>query len=651
MIRITIGVSLLLFVIQYTSAQKKSNRDSLLHIVKQNGLTDTIKVRTLNELSKTYRLSLPDSSIYFAEQAYSLASRIGDVSGIATALNFIGVGFFYMGDYPEAQKYQHQALDFAELHHLGQQKSNALNSLALAFQYQGNYITALENYLRALKIVEEAKNYPDIIKVLANAAILFKKQGDIDNAIAYSNRAMELTKHLKDPRISRANISNNLGSAYIEKKDFVKALDYFQISLRLHEELHNTIFISSCLMNIGYCYFGLDEMKKAEEFLYEGLAMARETGASDNMILSLINLTAVKIKQGKLDEALAMTQESLNLARPLNNKDLIYQNYRNLATIYQKKGDFKRGYDFLEKAMLLNDTLRNNHINKKINDLQNSYALNKKQGEVMLLEKDAKIKQAELKEEQRLRDRLLIIVLALVIMASLVYQGFRVKSTLSKKLQKQNEMIELINKDLQARALRAQMNPHFIFNALNSIQFLIMEKQSERAFDYLAKFAMLLRQVMENSEKDWISLSEEMEVLKLYLDLEALRFNGAFTYSITANRTDGLKIPPLIVQPYVENAIRHGLLPKRGDKELKISFSGTEHQLVCEVKDNGIGRSAATVLQSKNNKLFSSKGMNYTSERIQILNTQGGHSKVLVNDLIEQDQPAGTSVKITIDYV
>ncbi len=149
-------------------------------------------------------------------------------------------------------------------------------------------------------------------------------------------------------------------------------------------------------------------------------------------------------------------------------------------------------------------------------------------------------------------------------MIGVFYYAFKTKSSLSKKLESQNNLIELINKDLKVQALRAQMNPHFIFNSLNSIQFLIMKNETAHAFDYLEKFASLLRRVMDNSIKDWIPLTEEIALLKLYIELESLRFDSSFSYEIKADiaQMDDYKIPPMVVQPYIENAILHGLMPK-----------------------------------------------------------------------------------------
>lgn len=159
------------------------------------------------------------------------------------------------------------------------------------------------------------------------------------------------------------------------------------------------------------------------------------------------------------------------------------------------------------------------------------------------------------------------------------------KSTLQQQLH-QTEM----------RALRSQMNPHFIFNAINSIQHYVLTNEKELANKYLVKFSKLMRNILDLSKEEVISLSEELETAKLYLEIESLRFNNAFTFTFSVHPDIDpaiIKLPPLLIQPFVENAIWHGLLPKEGLKELCINVFRNGKMIIIEIDDNGIGREAA----------------------------------------------------------
>jgi tetratricopeptide (TPR) repeat protein len=642
------------------NAQRISERDSLITIYSSATPRDSTMVKVMCRLSQIYRLSSPDSAIAFSKEAYTLAEKISYQSGIATSLNVIGTVYFFQGNYPMAQEYQQKALDYAQAHQLRAAYANALNSLALAHQYQGNFVAAYEAYLKALKIEEERKNYPGLVKVLTNIGILYKNQEDFGNALPYYLRSLALTDSLKDPRLAKANIYNNIGVLYMEQRRFKEALEYFRNSLTLNEKLGNRVFVATCFSNIGYCYLQMDSATLAERYLDKSIALARELNLSEGLGKALLNIAGVYLKQGQPRAALAVSKESLAISKKFNNKENIFLNYKGLAEIYKQLRQPALASEYWEKALTLGDSLRNTSNSKKISALQKSFELNKKESEIKLLEKEAALEKAARGEERSLRYGLIGLIAGLCIVAGIAYYSFSIKASLNKQLQKQNEeisrqkqMIERINKDLKAQALRAQMNPHFIFNSLNSIQYLILQQESKKAFDYLAKFSMLLRRVMDNSERNLIALSEEIEILNLYLELESLRFDSAFDYRIESliENSNSVKVPPLVLQPYIENAIQHGLMPKADDRKLTVQFSREGNGVCCEIRDNGIGRAEALEISKKKNKIFASKGMNYTAERIEVMNKIfDGKSEVQISDLTENGKASGTMVKISFAY-
>jgi LytS/YehU family sensor histidine kinase len=204
--------------------------------------------------------------------------------------------------------------------------------------------------------------------------------------------------------------------------------------------------------------------------------------------------------------------------------------------------------------------------------------------------------------------------------------------------------------------LRLQMNPHFLFNSLNSIQHLVVTKQDAKAYQYLTLFSHLLRSVLQNSERDFISLDTELEMLKMYLDLEAMRFKDSFHYQVIVDESldqEEVMVPSLLVQPFAENAIWHGLLNKEGDKQLTITFTNSEDGLICLVRDNGIGREAAAALKSEQVDILTheSKGMTIVKERLGLLEQRTGKkSGIIITDLYEGTKPAGTLVEIKIPF-
>ncbi len=203
-------------------------------------------------------------------------------------------------------------------------------------------------------------------------------------------------------------------------------------------------------------------------------------------------------------------------------------------------------------------------------------------------------------------------------------------------------------------ALRSQMNPHFIFNCLNSIQYFTAQNDAEKASNYLTKFSRLIRLVLENSKSERVTLTNELETLRLYIEMEAMRFQQKVSYAIevaTEIDTDSIQIPPLLLQPFVENAIWHGLMHKEEGGTVQVSVQQTQDNLLhVEIIDDGVGRQQAAEYKSKSATQNKSFGMKLTAERIELIN-QLYHTKTQVNvvDLIDENGKAkGTRVTIYI---
>jgi LytS/YehU family sensor histidine kinase len=217
---------------------------------------------------------------------------------------------------------------------------------------------------------------------------------------------------------------------------------------------------------------------------------------------------------------------------------------------------------------------------------------------------------------------------------------------------KNDAFIQTQLKELEMKALKAQMNPHFIYNALNSIQSLIASDKKDEGIHYIGSFSRLLRQVLDNSENNVISLDKELETIGLYIQLESLRLDVQLHYKkiIPQNIvTEFEKIPPLILQPFVENALWHGLSRKEGDKEIKITVSLNTDWLVCDITDNGIGREKAEQLKSNSTAIHQSKGIGITRKRLIDFNENGLVAPVEFFDLYDDKKnPAGTRVTVRI---
>jgi LytS/YehU family sensor histidine kinase len=191
-----------------------------------------------------------------------------------------------------------------------------------------------------------------------------------------------------------------------------------------------------------------------------------------------------------------------------------------------------------------------------------------------------------------------------------------------------------------------------MYNALNSIQALILNRDIENSNMYLSKFSNLMRKVLDASGKETINLHEEIEILQLYLDLEKLRFGDDLNFSIHINPemdTYAIHLPAMLLQPYVENALKHGLLHKKGQKQLRISFAKKNQHLLCEITDNGVGRAKSDEIQRRRSKAHHSFATSANEKRLELLNTYGNmRYQVEIIDLYEGTEARGTTVRIEI---
>lgn len=221
------------------------------------------------------------------------------------------------------------------------------------------------------------------------------------------------------------------------------------------------------------------------------------------------------------------------------------------------------------------------------------------------------------------------------------------------QIQKEKQKIKKEIDKVRLTALKAQMNPHFIFNSLNSIRSYIIVNETKKASSYLTKFAKLIRLILEYASSDYITLREEIAALELYVELEQMRFRDCFDFTITVDPKldlDKVQIPPLIFQPYIENAIWHGLTPKSGEKAISLTLQIEGNEVLCIIKDNGVGRNQAAQLRPADSDK-KSMALSLTLDRINLINPNSSKTYVSINDLISDGQAAGTEVKLVLPLI
>jgi len=345
--------------------------------------------------------------------------------------------------------------------------------------------------------------------------------------------------------------------------------------------------------------------------------------------------------------------KSLEVAETEGMNTLIYKIEEALSQVYNNTGNYKQAYFYHVKYHNLYDSINNENSRNRLSELQTRFETEKKEKEILRLTAEkTEQKLAIIEQKSNLtRQRMIIftILLVLFLSAGLAYFLF-----IRYRLKQKNKHIELENQNLQieSRLLRSQINPHFIFNALNSIQHFVLNNEKTQASTYLIKFANLMRNVLSMSRKEMVSLEDDLETLKINLELEKLRLKDKFDFVFSIDQSielDAIYIPPMLMQPHIENAIKHGVEKKEGAGTIRIEISLPDHHLKCVIQDDGIGREKSAVNQKKGHVSVAGK---LTRERFEILKKKRGThiSQVIIDQKDSHGNSIGTRVELIIPF-
>ena len=353
------------------------------------------------------------------------------------------------------------------------------------------------------------------------------------------------------------------------------------------------------------------------------------------------------------DSAIVYARQGLALAIQLKSSPSIRDAYQILSSVYDQTHRPDSANFYFKRYITAKDSVLNNQTRGR-------FATYNYQQKIVALNKEKSRQQQQLQQEKNTRNILFGALIFGLVLAGFVIRNIQLKRR-KDRLQhlmaeanaqletrrKEQQLIEIQQQktELEMQALRAQMNPHFIFNSLNSINMFILENNKLQASEYLSKFSRLVRLILQNSQESFIPLERELEALQLYLELESLRFDNKFEHKISVETgidTTVLKVPPLIIQPYAENAIWHGLMHKKDKGHLDIALYLDEETLFCKITDDGIGRNKASEMSGKITHGHKSMGMRITAARIAMAQ-QNTHAdlNVRIHDLVMADGSAG----------
>lgn len=648
-------------------AQDDTKLDGLRKSLKQQTNDSLLVVDEIEYTRALHRNQHNQAEEYeHAQNAIDLALQLKDTLLYARALDNSGLLHRFHEQYNEAIDLHAKAFqlvkekDVQPIH-----KMIFANNAGVAARYNQNYDTALSFYLEALKIAEEEENLRNIaISSNGIGNTLAQIEDREDEALEYFQRALEAEKK-RDNTLGMAMNYLSISDFYINKEDYITARSYLDRLIEINEERDDLYGLAITQEFLGKSYLNEGEdLNKAVFYFEESLAKFKKIGSKHKQSELLNMIANTYQKQQKSNLAERYYKQSLNLAEELKQFGLIRSNSLSLSEIYEIQSNYRAALSYLKIAKSYKDSIQLNEQKVKIEAIKSEYDLDKKENQIALLEKDKDLQNALLeRQEEKLKRRKIISVslgigfLFVLVVFALQYRNYKIRKKINAKLAKEekDKLNAIYERNLaQAEILvsRLRLNPHFLFNSLNAITYLIQSEQNFKAIKYLKIFSKYTRMVLETSKEQEIALKDELKLAHHYLMLEGNRFEKDFTFEILGDdspEVEKISIPPLLLQPFLENAIWHGLLlSKNQDKFLKLEVVFHKDQTEIRIDDNGIGREESK--KNKRSKSHKSMGMQIIKERIRLYNKT--HADILsleINDKKDSyNKPNGTLVIINL---
>jgi tetratricopeptide (TPR) repeat protein len=599
----------------------KANIDTAELICKK----ENIELTSLLHLARAqyfYNTGDFNNSSQEATIALKLSKNEGDTKTIIRTMIFLGQYNLRTGFFQESIEYFKNSISLAEKEHLKGYKPLGYNLIAGVFSAMGN-TREYNIYLKKLIDAGHEENDTSYIK------------------LGYYLLGSSYTGENRNYRKADTLVSQDYKVPdSLVFRNFKKADSLLRISLSIAQKKKDTIFIIRSLANLGWNFYREKKYDSAVVEYNKTLKYSIQGKVHEFIANAYGNLGTTYRDMGKTDISLKYYSKSIEEAKLYKDVFSLYWVYLDMSDMYLQKRDTTKAF--------------NNYVlYKKYSDLYLKMSKSQGLAEAKIkYDADAHKKELQLLSLKLSNQRLLIygytglFILSLAI-GILLFSRARINNK-----RRISEMNHKISEITQAN-LRQQMNPHFIFNTLNSIQYYMYQHDKLATNNYLTKFSSLMRKVLENSQHTAIPLRDELEALNLYLELEMIRFKDRFDYEIKVDdEIDPLlyKVPTMLIQPYVENSISHGLMPCEGKGLVKIGLKLENEYISCTIEDNGIGREAAQEIKRKKEGNHNSLGTQIVASRLDLVNAMYGTSlKTIYTDLKNiKGEPEGTRVEIQI---
>ncbi len=587
-------------------------------------------------------LSQYDEATENFKKATEIYKDLGNKREIITCLINLANVYSETGNYNEAITNFKEALILSEVINDQDGISQVHSNLGVIYSRQGNYPLAIKSYTKSLTHEEKMENKLGIAKMLYNLADTYTSIKKYGKALEYHKKSLELLANTEYKVLITANYSS-IGNIYLKKKDYTKALEYFNRSLKISQEIDNFKQIATTFIKIGNIYLQENKPLIALENYTKAKNISKETNNKRILSASLLGISETFLQDKQYKKALSNALEGQQLAKELGLLESQKTASDILSEVYQYTGEYRKALESHQELKKLNDSLFNKENIEKITQIEYEYKYKQALDSASI--RELKLTKTVLNTSQNLKksQRNLLLGIVTFLITTLVL-GIVILS-----LKLRNEKSKTQNVIIEQKLLRSQMTPHFIFNSLSVLQGMILNKEQKKSVSYLSKFSKLLRTILENSRDRTVLLSQELIAVENYLALQNLE-NELYTYTISVEdgvETSLFKIPPMLIQPFVENAIEHAFVNLTGNRTINIELSYSNQELICVIKDNGVG---INYLKEGKNQDKKSLSTTITSERLEILSKDFKmRGSVTIEDRKKYNEQ-GTIVTLTIPY-
>jgi sensor histidine kinase YesM len=582
---------------------------------------------------------LSESEMY-GSLSLNFFKQAGDNRGVINAYSVLSYLAKQQKDFKKASGLIQQAIDIARSIKDTIPLADAINSLGNIFKDMALFSQAIDTYFEALNLWELKGDSNGIAIAYGSIGLMYYYQKEWDKALEFSFKKLPISEAAGD-LWEESKIFNLIAQVYNSKTEHDSALLYMRKCLQLNKKMNYLSGIALSYHDLATTFLLFPETDSASYYITNAVELAKKI-KDPALVNYYITLGKVQKAKGNYHTALINTLKAYETGKEEKLASVITESSLLLSDLYNLINRKDLAYNYLKEFYKMNDSISNDAFLKQVTRMEIQYDFDKKQRAAEYAQMEERILQESKLRQQKIYVNGLLILLILLTLLSFLYIRHN-------RLRAQYTRI-----DLEQRLLRAQMNPHFIFNSLCAVQDFILAGKPQKANTFLTKIARLMRNILENSREEFIPLEKEIETIKLYLDLQQLRFETEFDYNIfldDAIDPENISVPPMLTQPCVENSIEHGLLPSKEKGQLKIAYRISNGLIMLEVTDNGIGRkeAAAKTPEQRDKRSVSTK---VTTERLENFRKTLRKKSISyeIIDLYDKDRAIGTKVVIMLPY-